>query len=79
MDPLTARQPASSAGDHSGLSGRAERRCVPFGGLEAAAWIVSAPKGGELPVCEADLEVIHNDALARVPPDSRALIEVWRA
>ena len=50
-----------------------------FGCLEAAAWIVSDPQGGELSAYEADLDVILNDALARVPPDSRVRVEVWRA
>ncbi len=79
MGPLTARQPASSADEHSGTSGRDERRCVLFGCLEAAAWIISDPQGGELPACEADLDVILNDALARVPLDTRVRVEVWRA
>jgi hypothetical protein len=71
---LTARQPA---GHYSGRSGRAERRCVLFGCLEAAAWIVGDPQGGELSACEADLDVILNDALARVSPASRVRVEVW--
>jgi hypothetical protein len=79
MDPLTAGQPASSAGDHSGISGRDERRCALFGCLETAAWIISDPQGGELPACEADLDAILNHALTRVPLDSRVRVEVWRA
>jgi hypothetical protein len=79
MNPLTARQPASSAHEHSGVSGRAERRCVLFGCLEAAAWIVSDPQGGDLPAWKADLDVILIGALTRVPPDSRIRVEVWGA
>jgi hypothetical protein len=45
----------------------------------SAAWIVSDPQGGELPACEADLDVLLNDALSRVPPHSRVRVEVWRA
>lgn len=51
-------------GDPSGATGRAERRC---------------PKGGELPACDADLDVLLNDALSRVPPGSTVRVEVWRA
>jgi hypothetical protein len=80
MDPFAAQQwPTTPVGDHSGATGRTERRCVLFGCLEAAVWIVSDPQGGELPACEADLDVLLNDALARVPPDSRVRVEVWRA
>lgn len=50
-----------------------------FGCLEAAAWIVSDPQGGDLPACEADLDVILIGALTRVPPDSRIRVEVWGA
>jgi hypothetical protein len=32
--------------------------------------IISDPQGGELPACEADLDMLLNDALARVPLDS---------
>jgi hypothetical protein len=79
MDPLPAQQPASLAGDHPGRPSRDERRCVRFGCLEAAAWIVSDPQGGELAACETDLDVLLNDALARVPLDSGIRVEVWRA
>jgi hypothetical protein len=80
MDLFAAQQrPTTPVGDHGGATGRAERRCVLFGCLEAAAWIVSDPQGGELPACEADLDVLLNDALSRVPPDSRVRVEVWRA
>jgi hypothetical protein len=41
---------------------------VLFGCVEAAAWTISDPQGGELPACEADLDVLLNDALSRVPP-----------
>jgi hypothetical protein len=37
------------------------------------------PQGGELPACQADLDVLLNDAPARVPPDSSIRVEVWRA
>jgi hypothetical protein len=66
-------------GDHAGATGRPDRRCVLFGCLKAAAWIVSDPQGGELPACEADLDILLNDALSRVPPDSRVGVEGWRA
>ena len=35
-----------------------------FGCLEAAAWIINDPQGGELPACEVNLDVLLNDALA---------------
>jgi hypothetical protein len=80
MDLFAAQQPPTTpVGDHAGATGLAERRCVLFGCLEAAAWIVSDPQGGELPACEADLDVLLNDALSRVPPHSRVRVEVWRA
>jgi hypothetical protein len=75
----TQQSSTTPVGDHPGTTGRAERRCVLFGCVEVAAWIVSDPQGGELPACEADLDVLLNDALARVPPDSRVRVEVWRA
>jgi hypothetical protein len=52
---------------------------VLFGCLETAAWVVSDPQGGELPACDADLDLILNDALGRVPLDSSVRVEVWRA
>lgn len=77
MELFAAHQSSTTpVGDHAGTTGRAERRRVRFGCLEAAAWIVSDPQGGELPACEADL---LNDALSRVPPHSRVRVEVWRA
>jgi hypothetical protein len=61
--------------DHACNTGQTERRCVLFGCVEAAAWIISDPQGGELPACEADLDVLLNDALSRVPPNSRVRLE----
>jgi hypothetical protein len=46
----------------------AERRCVLFGCLEKAAWIVSDPKAASC-----------NDALGRVSLDSSVRVEVSRA
>jgi hypothetical protein len=66
----------STAGAASGVPAQGRRRCVRFGCLEPAAW--RRPQGGELPACEVDLDVIFNDALARVPPDSGIRVEVWR-
>ena len=79
MVAYIAQQPASSTGDHPGRSGGTGRRCVLCGCLEAAAWIVSDPQGGELAACEVDLDVLLNDALARVPPYGSIRVEVWRA
>lgn len=80
MDLFTAYQrPTTPVGDHAGTTGQTERRGVLFGCVEAAAWIISDPQGGELPACEADLDVLRNDALSRVPPNSRVRVEVWRA
>jgi hypothetical protein len=67
---------AGLAADHPGAIGR---RCVLFGCLEAAMWIVSDPQGGELPACEVDVDVILSDALGRVPLDGDIRIEVRRA
>jgi len=68
---------AGLAADHPCAIGR---RCVLFGCLEAAMWIViSDPQGGELPVCEVDVDVILSDALGRVPLDGDIRIEVRRA
>ena len=39
----------------------------------------ATPQGGELAACEADVGVILNDALGRVPLDSAVRVEVWRA
>jgi hypothetical protein len=50
-----------------------------FDCLQAAAWIISDPQGGELPACKADLDVPLNDALARMPPDSSIRVGAWRA
>ena len=47
--------------------------------MQAAAWIVSDPQGGELPACEVELDLLLNDALSRVPLDSSVRVEVWRA
>jgi hypothetical protein len=79
MDPFASQQLAIWAVDHPRATGRTERGCVLFGCTETAVWIVSDPQGGELPACEADLDVLLNDTLARVPPDSRVRVEVWRA
>jgi hypothetical protein len=78
MDAYIAQQPATSTGDNLGRSGRDERRCVLFGCLEAAAWIISDLYGGELAVCEVNLHVLLSDALARTPPDSSIRVEGWR-
>ncbi len=67
------------AGGQPAATEQTARRCVLFGCLETAAWVVSDPKGGELPACEADLDVLLlNDALSRVPLDSSVRVEVWR-
>jgi hypothetical protein len=55
----------------------ARRRCVLFGCLEAAAWIINDPQGGELPACEVDLDVLLNDALARLPLDTSIRVQAW--
>jgi hypothetical protein len=34
----------------------------------AESWIISDPQGGQLPACEADLDLLLNDALARIRP-----------
>jgi hypothetical protein len=49
---------------------------VLFGCVESVAWIVSVPQGGELLACEADLDVLLNDALSRVPPTAAY---AWRS
>jgi hypothetical protein len=54
-------------------------RCVLFGCVAPAAWLITDPQGGQLAACEPDVEVLLNDALARVPPESTVRIEVWRA
>jgi hypothetical protein len=80
VNPWAAKQRTDvDPREHSGATGGTERCCVLFGCLEAAAWIISDPQGGELPACEADLDVFLNDALSRVPPDSSIRVEVWRA
>jgi hypothetical protein len=70
MDPSPFQQPTTSAGGWAGRIEEAGRRCVLVGCLQAAAWIISDRQGGELPACDADLDVLLNDALARVPLDS---------
>ena len=77
MTSPDARPTPAAAG--VGGSHASERRCELFGCAEQAAWIVSDPRGGELPACEADLDVLLNDALSRIPPHSRVRVEVWRA
>jgi hypothetical protein len=67
---------AGLAADHLGATGR---RCVLFGCLETAVWIVSDPQGGELPACEVDVDVILSDALRRVGLDGDIRIKVRRA
>jgi len=68
----------NTAGATFSVPGQERRRCVRFGCLEVADWIVSDPQGGELPAREVDLDALLNDALARVPPDSGIRVEVWR-
>jgi hypothetical protein len=74
MDSFAAGPPATSARDRAATTerGRASLCC-------SAAWIVSDPQGGELAACEIDLDVVLNDALGRVLPDSGSRVEVWRA
>ena len=79
MDPSDATQPTIWPGDHPATPEQPGRRCGLFGCLETATWIISDPQGGELPACEADLDVLLNDALSRVPLDSSVRVEVWRA
>ena len=55
MDADVAEPPATSTAYQPGRSGRTERRCVLFGCLEAAAWIISDLYGGELAVCDGCL------------------------
>jgi hypothetical protein len=69
----------TAASEATGLDGHDERRCDLFGCLEAAAWIVTDPQGGELAACEVDVDVLLNEALARVPLDSTIRIVIWRA
>jgi hypothetical protein len=78
MEPDTPQQVAGLAGDHPCTSGREVRRCVRSGCLEVADWIISDPQRGELPACEIDLDLLLNDALARVPPDTSMRVEIWR-
>jgi hypothetical protein len=49
-----------------------------FGCLEQTVWAISDPRR-RAPACEVDLDVLLNDALARVPPNSSIRVEVWRA
>jgi hypothetical protein len=63
----------AAAGEHTA------GRCVLFGCLEEAVWLISDPQGGQLAACDTDLDALLNDALARIPPDSKIRIEVWRA
>lgn len=79
MDRFAARQLTMSAGDHPGLPEQPGRRYELFGCVQAAAWIVSDPHGGELPACEVELDLLLHDALSRVPLDSSVRVEVWRA
>ncbi len=79
MDPLAAQQLPMLAGDPPRATEQTARRCVLFGCVQVATWIVSDPQGGELPACETDLDVLLNDALSRVPLDSAVRVEVWRA
>jgi hypothetical protein len=79
MDTFAAEQQSMLAGGQPAAAEQTGRRCVLFGCLESAAWVVSDPQGGELPVCEIDLDLIVNDTLSRVPPDSSVRVEVWRA
>jgi hypothetical protein len=37
------------------------------------------PQSGQLPACETDLDLLLNDALARIPPNSGIRAEAWRA
>jgi hypothetical protein len=53
--------------------------CMLFGCVEPAAWLITDPQGGQLDGCEADVDVLLNDALARVPPDSTVRVGVWHA
>jgi hypothetical protein len=79
MNTFAAEQLSVLAGGQPAATQQTARRCVLFGCLEMAAWVVSDPQGGELPVCEVDLDVILNDALSRVPLDGAMRVEVWRA
>ena len=44
--------------------------------LEPAAWLISDPQGGQLAACETDVDLLLNDALARVPVGSSVRVEV---
>jgi hypothetical protein len=79
MDPSPFQQPTTSAGGWAGRIEEAGRRCVLVGCLQAAAWIISDRQGGELPACDADLDVLLNDALARGAAGQHVRVEVWRA
>jgi hypothetical protein len=78
MDRIAAEQLPTLAGGQPAAAEQARRCCVLFGCLESAAWVVSDPQGGELPVWEIDLDLIPDDALGRVPLDSLVRVEVWR-
>jgi hypothetical protein len=76
MDADVAQQPATSTADQPGRSGRNERRCVLFGCLQGGRLDHQRPLGGELAVCEVELDVLLSDALARASPDSSIRVEV---
>lgn len=44
-----------------------------------AASAPSSPASSAAIACEADVDLLLNHALARVPPDSSIRIQVWRA
>lgn len=65
MDSFTAQQQlATSARAHAAATEQGGRRCVLFGYLESAAWLVSDPQGAELAAYEIDLDVVLNDVSA---------------
>jgi len=72
--PTPTPHPAATTGTNP-----AERACVLLGCTDPVAWIVSDPRGGELPCCEADVTEVINTALARIPRHSSARLQVRRA
>jgi hypothetical protein len=73
---MTRANPPVAAGQ---TAAEPRLRCVLSGCVAPAAWLITDPQGGQLAACEPDVEVLLNDARARVPPDSTVRIEVWRA
>jgi hypothetical protein len=76
MDPSAAQQPTIWAADHPVGAILPGAAACCSGAWRWPPGPSATPKGGELAACEADLDLLLNDALARVSLDSSIRVAV---